>query len=128
MILADACILIDYERAKDAKLRALVPSLSLAVAGVTRSELLGGAQTPAKRAKAAQVIRLFFQQPTPEAVWDEVGDHLAMLRTAGVVVPYQDVVLASLGVHLNVEVWSRDAHFRLMQAVLPRLRLYQEPP
>ncbi len=128
MTLADACIVIDYQRGKDARLVALADSLPLAVCGSTRSEVLAGARSDADRADTAALLDTFHQQPTPEAVWDKVGDHLARLRAAGLKVPFPDVVLAGLGIHLNVEVWSRDGHFPLMQAVLPGLRLFQELP
>lgn len=28
----------------------------------------------------------------------------------------------------DIEVWSRDPHFPIMQKILPRLRLFTEPP
>ena len=50
MILVDTTIVIDYARAKDAKLVALVPTLPVAVCGVVRAELLCGARDAKHRA------------------------------------------------------------------------------
>jgi predicted nucleic acid-binding protein len=57
-----------------------------------------------------------------------VGDHLAELRRNGLTVPVPDAVIATLGMHLDIEVWSRDPHFPSMQRILPALKLFQEPP
>jgi predicted nucleic acid-binding protein len=128
MILTDASVVIDYQRAKGVKLLALVRTLSVGVCGITRSEVVGGARTPAEHADSLRILNAFHQVSAPEAVWDRVGDHLAALRAAGLRLPFPDVVLATLGVHLNVEVWARDQHFPLMQPHLPGLRLFVEPP
>jgi predicted nucleic acid-binding protein len=61
-------------------------------------------------------------------VWDTVGDSLAVLRAGGVTVPFPDAVIATLGISLGVEVWTRDKQFVLMQNALPGLRLFLEPP
>ena len=128
MILTDASVLIDYQRAKDAKLIALVNSLPVGVCGTTRSEVVAGGRTPVERFDAVQLLNTLLAVATPEPVWDRVGDHLAILRAVGLRLPYPDVVLATLGVELQFEVWARDQHFPLMAPHLPGLRLFVEPP
>ncbi len=128
MILLDASVLFDFQRGKDAKLTALVPTLPCCVCGATRSEALKGANDPARRAGTLQLLGTFPAIRTPEAVWDELGDHLAALRRAGLVIPYADVLVATVGIHHGIEVWARDHHFPMMLPVLPGLRLFAEPP
>jgi predicted nucleic acid-binding protein len=70
----------------------------------------------------------FRRRRFPSLSWDAVGDNLAALRAAGIAVPFADVVIATLGICLGVEVWTRDKQFGLMQSALPGLRLFQEPP
>jgi predicted nucleic acid-binding protein len=70
----------------------------------------------------------FAQVAIPDTIWDTVGDALAALRAAGVTVPFPDAVLACVAITYGLELWTRDQHFSLMQAVLPQLRLFQEPP
>jgi predicted nucleic acid-binding protein len=65
---------------------------------------------------------------SPELLWDSVGDHLALLRSRGLIIPLADAAVATLGIHMNVEVWARDQHFQHMQTVLPGLQLFREPP
>lgn len=61
-------------------------------------------------------------------MWDRVGDHLAALRSAGVTVPFADVVIATLAIENDIELWTRDRQFAIIQRVLPALRLFAEPP
>ena len=66
--------------------------------------------------------------PLPDSIWDDVGDNLAHLRTHGVTVPFADGVLATLAIANDLELWTRDPHFTLIQKWLPALQLFQEPP
>jgi len=52
----------------------------------------------------------------------------ATLRSKAMTVPFPDAVLATLDIENDVEVWARDPHFPMMQTILPRLKLFQEPP
>ena len=128
MILVDTSVIIDYSRGKDAKLMALLPTVSPAVCGVIRAELLCGARNAAHRANLLTLLATFHQIPIPESIWEEVGDHLAALRMAGVTVPFADVVIATVAIANGIELWARDAQFALIQRVLPALKLFQETP
>jgi predicted nucleic acid-binding protein len=57
-----------------------------------------------------------------------VGDNLAVLRAAGVTVPFTDAALATLALSLDIELWARDKHFPVIRKVLPQLKLFPEPP
>jgi predicted nucleic acid-binding protein len=74
------------------------------------------------------MLNLFAQLPTPENDWDAVGDNLCALRGRGVTVPLSDVVIATVAISHDVELWTRDTHFALMLPHLPALKLFQEPP
>jgi predicted nucleic acid-binding protein len=63
-----------------------------------------------------------------DAFWESLGDQLAELRSHGVTVPFPDAVLSTLALSLDVEVWSRDHHFLIIQGVFPTLKIFQEPP
>jgi predicted nucleic acid-binding protein len=112
----------------DPKLVGLLQTQVGAVCGITRAEVLHGVRTPAERHNALTLLNTLVQLPIPDALWDAVGDNLAALRAAGVTVPFPDVVLATLAIANNIELWTRDKHFAFIQGVLPALRLFQEPP
>jgi predicted nucleic acid-binding protein len=128
MILVDAVVVIAYQRTADAKLAALFRSLPVALCGVTRAEILHGAHNPTDRQHLLTLLNAFRHVSIPDALWDAVGANLATLRAAGVTVPFPDVVLATVALANDIELWTRDQHFTLIQGVLPALKLYQEPP
>jgi predicted nucleic acid-binding protein len=128
MTLVDTSVVIDFLRSGDAKLLALFRSLPGAVCGVTRAEVLHGARNPTARTRVLTVLNAFLQVPIPDSLWDDVGDLLAALRSAGVTVPFNDAMIAAVAVSAGLELWTRDSQFRLIQGVESRLVLYQEPP
>jgi predicted nucleic acid-binding protein len=128
VILVDTSVVIDYAQGKDAKLVALLPTLSVAVCGVVRAELLCGARDPRHRTTLAALLAPFQLLPTPEATWDTVGDNFATLRWQGITVPFPDIVIGTLAIENDIELWTRDPHFAMIQRVLAKLKLYQEPP
>lgn len=128
MILVDTSVVIDWSRGKDAKLRLLIPSLPVAVCGVTVAELLHGSRDATHRQKLLVDLSAFQIVPILEGFWIPVGDNLAALRSHGITVPFADAVIATVGIENNLEVWARDPHYATMQRALPRLRLFPEPP
>jgi len=128
MILVDTSVVIDYTRGIDLKLQALLPTKPVALCGVVRAEILCGARNPVDRSNILTELAAFEYVATPEALWDAVGDNLAELRRNGLTVPFPDAVIATLGINLDIEVWSRDPHFPSIQRILASLKLFQEPP
>ena len=128
MILLDSSVLFDHTRSQDPKLADQFASLPIAVCGITRSEALHGARNAKERASLRKTLDSYLQVPTPEVIWDQTGDNLALLRSKGLTVPIPDVIHATVGIHHDLEVWARDHHFPLMQKCLPALKLFQEPP
>src|SRR5262245_51716138 len=128
MILADSTIVIDYLRTGDPKIVTLFQAHNAAICGITRAEVLNGARDPAHRVRLLAALNSFHQVPIPDSLWDEVGDNLAALRSAGVTVPFPDAVIATVAIANDIELWTRDNQFLLIQRALPRLRLFVEPP
>lgn len=128
MILVDSSVIIDYQRTADRKLDTLFRSLPVAICGITRAELRYGARNLADRGNLIVLLNTFQQVAMADAMWDVVGDHLAALRTSGVTVPFPDVVIATVAIENDIELWTRDTQFQLIQTVLPALKLFVEPP
>ena len=128
MILVDTSVVIAYQRTSDSKLENLFRTLPVAICGITRAEVLHGARTPANRANLLVLLSAFQQLAIPDSLWDTVGDRLAELRASGVVVPFTDVVIASVAISNDIELWTHDLQFISMQSVLKALKLFQEPP
>lgn len=128
MILVDANVIIGYLKKPDPKILGLFHAHQAAVCGITRAEVLHGALNPADRHRLFNQLNVFAQVTIPTSIWDAVGDALAALRAGGITVPFPDVVLACVAIEYGIELWTRDAHFSLMQTVLSSLMLFREPP
>lgn len=128
MILVDSSVVIDWVRGKDAKLQTLMPSLPVAICGLTQAELLHGSRDPAHRQKLLSDLATFQLLPIADSIWIAVGDNLASLRRSGITVPLADAAIATLGMANDIEVWARDPHFSMIQSILPALKLFSEPP
>jgi predicted nucleic acid-binding protein len=128
MILVDNSVVIDDIRGKDANLQALIARHPVTICGFVSAEILCGARNAAHRSKLLANLAAYRQLPFPELLWDVVGDNLAALRRSGFTFPFPDVAVATLGIHEDIEVWTRDRHFADIQTVLPALKLFQEPP
>jgi predicted nucleic acid-binding protein len=128
VILIDTSIIIEFARGKDAKVTALLPTLSAAVCGVMRAEMLCGARDLGHRASLQTLLAAFHQLPIDDVIRDGVGDNLAALRTAGVTVPFSDAFIATVAIENDVELWTRDKQFGHIQSALPALKLFQDAP
>lgn len=128
MILVDTNVLIALIRTGDPKLTALLRTHGGAVPGIVRAELLHGVRSAVDRRNTLALFATLGAVPTPEAIWDDVGDNLRALRAHGVTVPFPDALLATLALFHDLELWTRDAHFGLIQGVLPALQPFVEPP
>jgi predicted nucleic acid-binding protein len=128
MILVDSSVMIDALRKPDPKLQNLFNTMQPAICGIVLGEILHGARDAADYAKLVAALASFPQVAMPEPIWETVGRNLWTLRTVGVSVPFQDVVIATVAIENNIELWTRDAQFQLIQSALPALKLFQEPP
>ncbi len=128
MLLVDTSIVIDYTRSADPAMLAIFQAEDATVTGIIRAEVLHGTRDPRHRAQLIAALDSFRQENIPPPLWDQVGDYLAVLRSKGISVPFNDVAIAVLAIHLGVELWTRDQQFTLIQSVLPALRLYQARP
>jgi predicted nucleic acid-binding protein len=128
MILADTSVIIAYLRTADPNLLATLKHQGAVVCGITRAEVLCGVRNPVDHSRFTAALNALPQAPIPDALWDTIGLNLATLRSAGLTMSLADVAIASMAVHLGVELWARDQHFQLMQTVQPSLRLFREPP
>lgn len=98
-----------------------------AICGVTRAEVLHGSRDAKHAVRFTAALDSFRQEAIPELLWDTIGANLASLRSRAVTVPFADVIIATLAIALDVELWTRDKQFGMIRSVLPALKLFQEP-
>lgn len=129
MILADSTVVIDFcRRRPDPKVISVMAAHVAAICGITRAEVLTGARDLNHHQQLLGMLAQFQSVPIPESMWDLVGENIADLRRNGITVPFQDAIIATVAIANDIELWTRDNQFRMIQGVLPQLRLFQEPP
>jgi predicted nucleic acid-binding protein len=106
VILLDTSVLVRYLRTASPAIRQVLVSTDCVICGVTRAEILHGARTPADVKDLHNALDSFLQLPIQEATWDHLGLHLATLRSRGLPMPFQDVLLATVARYNNKERWS----------------------
>lgn len=127
MILLDTSVIVGYLRRPSDAVRAIFLEHEAAICGVTLAELLFGAKNPTDLDRLVAAIQGFRRLEIAEGVWTSLGYTLFQLRTQGIVVPFQDVLLATVAMYHRVALWSYDAHFPMIQSALPMLKLFEEP-
>jgi predicted nucleic acid-binding protein len=127
MILLDTSVLVRYLRTASPAIREVLASADCAICGVTRAEILHGSRNAEDARKLSDAMDAFEQLPIDQATWDHLGHHLAALRTKGLPMPFQDVLLAAVAIDHGAELWAYDSHFRTMQSVLLELKVFEGP-
>ena len=128
MILAETSIVIDFLRAPTPRVLHIIQGHQAAICGVTVAEIYAGARSPADFARYDTSLALFGAVPVALDVWPRLGRNIAGAGASGITVPFADILIATLAIDLDLELWQNDRHFPLIQSVLPRLKLFQEPP
>jgi len=127
MILVDTSVLVDYFRAPSDHTLKILEANQAAICGVIRAEILAGTRSPGEISRISTCLNALQQIPLPENIWDRVGYYLALLRSAGITVPFTDAVIATVAVDNKIPLWTRDVHFQRMQSVILELELFPEP-
>lgn len=126
MILADSSILIDWQRVPAIRTRQIVRAQNAGICGVTVTELLTGARNPLERQKTMTLLSAFRPVKVEDPVWELAGDISSALRVRGTPMKLPDIVIAATAIHHGMPLWTRDAHFSQVQAVVPQLALFDE--
>jgi hypothetical protein len=128
MVLVDSSVWIEALR-RDGDphtklaLEALLEADEAGWCGPVKLEVMGGARTSERKRLA------FFFQAVPyceveSGAWSNAVRLSWTLRDAGVTVPWNDLLIATLAIDLGCRVYAHDQHFERIAAAAP-LRLYQ---
>ena len=128
MILADTTVVLDYLTAPTVRMVKIIRRHGAAICGVTLAEVYAGARSPADFQRYDASLSVFGLVPIPKKIWPSLGRNLALLAGKGVTVPFPDAVIATVALANDLELWHHDRHFEDIQTVIPRLKLFQEPP
>ncbi len=94
--------------------------------GIIKSEILVGAKNQKGFEDLETSLSDFEYLSFHESYWDELSLFRYRLKKNGMIVPYQDAMIALLAIRNNCFVLTRDKHFELIQSVFNDLNLYGE--
>ena len=123
MVLADTNVIIDYWKNPDDRMTEIFNNEDIAVCGIVEAELIHGARSEKEIESIKEAISCF-EMLSYSCNWEKLGRMLNKLRSAGVTLPFTDAMIAQIAIDFNVELLTRDNHFKLIQSVFPELKLY----
>lgn len=123
MVLADTNVIIDYWKTPDDRMTEIFNNEDIAVCGIVEAELIHGARSEKEIESIKEAISCF-EMLSYSCNWEKLGRMLNKLRTAGVTLPFTDAMIAQIAIDNGVDVLTKDNHFKLIQTVLPELKLY----
>lgn len=124
MIIADTNIIIDFWNNPTEKARHIFADNDIATCGVIKTELLRGARSEKQFTEFNEALNDFSYLFFDESDWIELAEQFIEFRRNGLTVPFQDAMIAYLGIKYNCSIWTNDNHFKLMQVVLPKLQIF----
>lgn len=123
-ILADTNVMIDYMKRPTDKMIEVFQNEDIVISGVVVSELLHGALSEKELNSLEEDLSVYECLNIREKDWNEFGRFLYSLRKSGLTVPYPDAIIAFIAIKNDASVWTNDKHFKLIQAAVDELKLY----
>ena len=126
MILVDTNIIIDFWNKPTAKVKKIFEKNDIAICGVIKTELLRGSNSDSQFLHIETALNGFYYLDFIENDWIELAKQFITFKETGLTVPFQNAIIAYLGIKYDCKIWTNDKHFKLMQAAIPKLKLYEE--
>jgi predicted nucleic acid-binding protein len=128
VVLTDTSVWIPYFRSSRGiegdRLEALIEEEEVAICGPVLAELLGGADE-AQRASIVETVGDLAWADLDRVAWQDVGTIARRLRQTGQTLPLTDLAIAVAAARAGHALWSFDADFDRIAAVLDGLELYR---
>ena len=124
-ILVDTNVMIDYMKRPTEKMKGVFQNEDVVISGVVISELLHGALSEKEMKSLEEDLGVFESLNIGQSDWNDFGKFLYRVRKSGLTVPYQDALIAFVAIKNDVPVWTKDKHFKLIQAAEEKLKLYE---
>lgn len=125
MVLVDTNIIVDIWKNKSDDMVQIFKNKSVCICGVVRSELMHGAYSEKNLDEISTKLNYIKEVNISNDDWDEFGRFLYKLRTNGLSLPYADAIIAFIAIKNELELLTRDKHFKLIQVIDSRLKLYE---
>lgn len=123
MILLDTNIVIDMLNDRFSGWEDFIAQNDLAICGITVSELYRGIKNQEEQTNIELFINSVNFLETEFEDFKDTGLLIAKLRDNGVSVPFQDSVIAQLCLKNKCRLYTKDRHFKQINAIIDDLNL-----
>ncbi len=123
MILVDTNIIIDFWKNPSQRVQEIFENKDIAVCGITKAELIHGAKSEKEIEIIIEALEDFEIMEIRDSDWIEIGRLLYQLKRKGISVPFQDAVIAHIAMERDMDLWTNDKHFKLIQNEIKQLRI-----
>jgi predicted nucleic acid-binding protein len=124
-IIADTSVWIEFFRDEKSlnsiHLQGLLRSGRVALTGMVLAEILQGVKGAREAAVVSKSLKSLFFVETSCENWKMAGELSASLRRKGVTIPLSDILIASVALNQDCEIFTADPHFDN----IPKLRLHK---
>lgn len=125
MVIVDTSVWLQFLKVGDPQVRNEMNVLrakgEITVVGVVLAEILQGARSQQELEQLANWLTPLPYLAETQETWAWVGSLSFQLRQRGAALPMMDLLIASLAIEHNCEVYTLDEHFQRV----PGLRLHQ---
>lgn len=97
----------------------LLASDRVAITGMVRLELLGGARSEADYRRLSEMLSALHRLPVTDEHWDQAAQLGFHLRRQGLSMPFTDLLIAAVALVAGATILHRDRHFDLMARHVP---------
>ncbi len=124
-IIVDTTVWIEFFRNEKSSisihLQGLLRSGQVALTGMVLAEILQGVKGAREAATVRKSLEHLPFMETDREVWQMAGEMSASLRRRGRTIPLSDILIASVALNKDCEVFTTDPHFE----GIPGLRLHK---
>ena len=125
MVVVDSTLWIDFFRGSNepgrAALRQLIRAHQAVLTGIVLAEVLQGCRTPGEANTVLDHVSALPFLEMNFSAWRRAGELSSGLRRKGTTIPLTDLIIATLAMEEDAEVFTTDPHFQK----IPGLKLYR---
>jgi len=118
MILIDTSIIVTFWRTGNDVIKSIIEQNDVCICGVVRAELYAGARNDMDLQRIKLALSGFYEFEVHATTWELLGVNLYSLRKKGITVPFQDLLISTIGMQNKLPIWTSDQHFSRIAEII----------
>lgn len=114
-IIVDTCVWIEFFRKQESQLtlhlKSLLREREVMMVGMVMAEILQGVKDPKEATLVKENLEKLPYVEMTRDIWEAAGEMSASLRVKGITLPLSDLIIASIALSRDHEIFTIDPHF-----------------